>query len=280
MMRRAIVALRTVSFYLVISAVAFGMILPFFWMISTSLKEHEAVMILPIRWIPEKVSFQSYRDIFSISTMVPFHRAALNSLLVSIMATFVTLASTSMAAFALAKLDFRNRDRLFLVFLATMMVPGAVTMIPNYLVLRSLRLLNTFTGLVLPSIYNAWALFLLRQNIKAIPEAYFEAVLVDGGTAFTMYRHIVLPLAKPILATLGVLTFMGTWNDYLWPLIVLSDPNKMTLTLALNNLNARWGEHWEMLMAGNLVSMVPIIIVYLAAQKYFETGITVGGLKA
>ncbi|MFZ5923977.1 MAG: carbohydrate ABC transporter permease [Bacillota bacterium] len=280
MMRKTWRVLRGVCFYIVITAVALVMVLPFLWMISTSLKQHEAIMVLPVRWIPERISIQGYRDIFTISTMVPFHRSAFNSLFVSLLTTFITLSSSSMAAFVFAKFRFRHRDRLFLIFLATMMVPGAVTMIPNYLVLRSLRLLNTFTGLALPSIYNAWALFLLRQNIMAIPEAFFEAAVIDGGSAFTMYRHIVLPMAKPILATLGVLTFMGTWNDYLWPLIVLSDPNKMTLTLALNNLNARWGEHWEMLMAGNLVSMVPIILVYFLAQRYFESGITAGGLKS
>jgi len=153
-------------------------------------------------------------------------------------------------------------------------------MIPNYLVLRTLRLTNTFTGLVLPSIYNAWALFLLRQNIMALPEPYFEAAIIDGATPFAVYRHVVLPLVKPILASLGVLTFMGTWNDYLWPLIMISDPEKMTLTLALGNLNSRWGQKWELLMAGNLISMLPIIITYVFAQKYFESGISVGGLKS
>lgn len=279
-MREALRVIRTGVFYVTITGLALAMVLPFFWTVSTSFKTHEAVMVLPIRWIPERPSLNSYREIFSISTMVPFHRAAFNSLVVSVMTTFVTLASTSTAAFVFAKISFRYRDQLFLIFVATMMVPAAVTMIPNYLVLRDLRLLNSFAGLVLPSMYNPWALFLLRQNIKAIPDAYFEAALIDGGSAFTMYRSIVLPLARPILAALAVLTFMGTWNDYLWPLIVLSDPGKMTLTLALNNLNARWGENWELLMAGNVVSMVPIIILYLAAQKHFEAGITVGGLKS
>ncbi len=279
MMVKRTCLLRTVLFYITISLVAFFMILPFLWMISTSLKESEAVMVLPIKWIPEKISFKAYKDLFTISTMVPFHRAAFNSLVVSILTTFLNLASASMAAFALAKFDFEARDRVLFAFLATMMVPGAVTMIPNYLVLRTLRLTNTFIGLVLPSIYNAWALFLLRQNILAVPDSYFEAAIIDGATPFAIYRHIVLPLVKPILASLGVLTFMGTWNDYLWPLIMISDPDKMTLTLALGNLNSRWGQRWELLMAGNLISMVPIIIVYAFAQKYFETGISVGGLK-
>lgn len=279
-MRKSRLVWRTAVFYAVITAIAVLMALPFLWMISTSLKEHEAIMVLPIRWLPERISIQGYRDIFTISTMAPFHLAALNSLYVSVLTTFLTLASSSMAGFVFAKFRFKYRDQLFLLFLATMMVPGAVTMIPNYLILRDLHLLNTFTGLVLPSIYNAWALFLIRQNVMALPESYFEAVLIDGGGPLTMYRHIVLPLIRPIMAALGVLTFMGTWNDYLWPLIVISEPTKMTLTLALNNLNARWGQNWEMLMAGNLLSMVPIVILYLVAQKHFESGITVGGLKS
>lgn len=280
MMARRAGAFRTALFYVTISLIALFMILPFLWMISTSLKESEAVMVLPVRWIPERISLKAYRDLFTISTVVPFHRATLNSLVVSVLTTLVNLASASMAAFALAKFDFRARDRVLFAFLATMMVPGAVTMIPNYLVLRTLRLTNTFTGLVLPSIYNAWALFLLRQNIMALPEPYFEAAIIDGATPFAVYRHVVLPLVKPILASLGVLTFMGTWNDYLWPLIMISDPEKMTLTLALGNLNSRWGQKWELLMAGNLISMLPIIITYVFAQKYFESGISVGGLKS
>ncbi|MEA4882422.1 MAG: carbohydrate ABC transporter permease [Clostridia bacterium] len=279
-MVRSARAFKTALFYVVISLIALVMILPFLWMISTSLKEAEAVMVLPIRWIPEKISLKAYRDLFTISTIIPFHRATLNSLIVSLLTTFVTLTSSSMAAFALAKFDFRRRDQILMLFVATMMVPQAVTMIPNYLVLRTLRLPNTFIGLVLPMIYNAWALFLLRQNIMAIPEPYFEAAIVDGAGPFTIYRHVVLPLAKPIIASLAVITFMGTWNDYLWPLIMISDPNKATLTLALGNLNSRWGQHWELLMAGDLVSMLPVVLVYILGQKYFESGISVGGLKS
>jgi len=278
MMPKVLRFLQKTVFYLLISGVAMAITLPFLWMISTSLKQDEAIMILPIRWIPRRISFQSYRDIFVI---YPLLRAALNSFTVSVLTTLITLLSASMAGFAFAKFDFWGKNQLFLLFLATMMVPGAVTMIPNFLVLRNLHLINTFAGLAIPSIYNVWALFLIRQNIMSLPEAFFEAAVIDGGSAFTLYARIVLPLVKPILATLAVITFMGTWNDFLWPLIVLSgDVTKMTLPLALNAINSRWGEHWNMLMAGNLISIMPIVVIYLLAQKYFESGISVGGLKA
>ncbi|MGE5598166.1 MAG: carbohydrate ABC transporter permease [Bacteroidota bacterium] len=269
-----------VCFYTAISLVALAMVVPFLWMISTSLKRFEAIYILPIQWIPREISFQSYIDVLTIDTIAPFYRAFLNSLFVSLLTVFVTLGSSSAAAFAFAKFDFRHRDRLFLLFIATMMVPGAVTLIPNYLVLRQINLLGTFTGLALPSIYNIWAIFLIRQNIMSLPDAYFEAAVVDGGSTFTIYRRIVLPMSKTVLASLGVITFMGTWNDYLWPLVVLTgNPNKMTISLALNNINGRWGDHYEMLMAGSLISTIPIVLLYIVAQKYFESGLTVGGLK-
>lgn len=268
---------RKALFYFVISAAALVVILPFLWMISTSLKRAEAVMILPIKWIPAQPSIQSYVDIF---TQLPFFRAIANSLFVSILTTAVVIASSSMAAFAFAKFEFKHKEKLFMVFIATMMIPQAVVMIPNYLTLRSFRLIGSFTGLILPMLYNIWAVFLLRQNIMTIPEAFFEAAIVDGASTFTVFSRIVVPMSRTILATLTVITFMGTWNDFLWPLVILTgNPSKMTLPLALNNLNSRWGTRWEMLMAGNLVSLLPIVLIYLAAQKYFESGISVGSLK-
>lgn len=268
---------RKALFYLVISAVALVVILPFLWMISTSFKRAEAIMVLPIKWIPAQPSIQSYVDIF---TQLPFFRAIANSLFVSILTTAVVIASSSMAAFAFAKFEFKHKEKLFMVFIATMMIPQAVVMIPNYLTLRSFRLIGSFTGLILPMLYNIWAVFLLRQNIMTIPEAYFEAAIVDGASTFTIFSRIVVPMSRTILATLTVITFMGTWNDFLWPLVILTgNPSKMTLPLALNNLNSRWGTRWEMLMAGNLVSLLPIVLIYLAAQKYFESGISVGSLK-
>lgn len=152
-------------------------------------------------------------------------------------------------------------------------------MIPNFLVLRYLGLLNTYLGVLLPTAFNAFATFLLRQNIRVIPDAYSEAAIIDGASHFTIFRRIIIPLSRPALAALSVITFMGTWNDYLWPLIVLTDRTKMTLPVGLGLLNTQYGNQYNLLMAGGLISMAPILLLYSVAQKYFEQGLSIGGIK-
>ncbi len=249
-------------FYLSATIISCFILIPFFWMILTSFKERGALMTIPIQWLPEKISFRAYQELFSIDFL--FKRAIFNSIFVSGMITFITVMSAAMGAYVFAKIDFRGREKLFSLYLATMMIPGQVTMIPNYLVLKYLGLLNSFTGLMLPSIFNAFATFMLRQNMKSIPDAYIEAAELDGASQITIFFRIVLVLSKPVLATLAVITFMGAWNDYLWPLIILTERTKMTLPI---------------LMAGALISLIPILMVYAFAQKYFEQGLSIGGIK-
>jgi multiple sugar transport system permease protein len=184
-----------------------------------------------------------------------------------------------MAAYVFAKIEFKGREKIFVLYLATLMIPGQVTMIPNFIILKYMGLLNTFTGLMLPSLINAFATFILRQNMRIIPDAYIEAAVIDGASHFTIFYRVVLPLSKPIIAALGIITFMGTWNSYLWPLIILTSKNKMTLPVGLSLLSGQHGAEYNLLMAGSLISIIPILIVFLFTQKYFEKGLSLGGIK-
>jgi multiple sugar transport system permease protein len=262
--------------YLLAGTIAFIVAVPFLWMISTSLKDRGALLAVPIQWIPAEPNLASFRKVFEV---FPFGRSFINSAVITISTVVITLLSASLAAFAFAKLRFRGKGILFTLFLATLMIPQQVTTIPLFLVLRSFGLLDTYTGVVLPSIFNAFAIFMLRQHMSGIPNDFMEAATIDGASSFMVYRVVILPLVSASLATLGVIIFMTAWNDYFWPLVVLSDRNKMTLTLALNQLNGQYSSWFNVLMAGSLLSMIPIIIVYIAAQRWFKAGLQLGGLK-
>lgn len=265
-----------VVYYVVMIALSFFMVLPLFWMITTSLKDTGALTAIPIEWIPKKVTLDSFRKLFEI---FPFGKAFLNSVIVSVSITIVNVFSACMAAYVFAKIPFKGRELLFGIFLITMMIPGSVTLIPNYLILRSFHLLNSYLGLVLPSFFNIFGIFMLRQSMRQIPDDFIDAAVIDGASQWKIFFNVIIPLSRPMIATLFVITFMGAWNDYLWPLIVLTDKNKMTLPVALSMLNGQYSTEYNLLMAGALISIIPIIIVYAFAQRYFEEGLTAGGLK-
>lgn len=268
--------INAIAFYFFATAIALLISVPFFWMISTSLKEKGALMSVPVQWIPEKVTFGAYAKLF---TLFPFGRAVLNSAFLSVSITVITLLSAAMAAFAFSKIEFKGREGIFKGYLLTMMIPGQVTLIPMFIVMNRLGLVNTYQGLIIPCIFNSFAIFMLRQQMLTIPNDYLDAAVMDGASNWFIFLRIVVPLSSSILATLGVLTFMGTWNDYFWPLIMISDKNKMTLPLALSQLNGQYSSDYNVIMAGALISMLPIIALYLGAQKYFKTGLQMGGLK-
>ena len=265
-----------VVYYVVMIVLSFFMVLPLFWMITTSLKDTGALTAIPIEWIPKKVTFDSFRKLFEI---FPFGKAFLNSVIVSVSITIVNVFSACMAAYVFAKIPFKGRELLFGIFLVTMMIPGSVTLIPNYLILRSFHLLNSYLGLILPSFFNIFGIFMLRQSMRQIPDDFIDAAVIDGASQWRIFFNVIIPLSRPMIATLFVITFMGAWNDYLWPLIVLTDKSKMTLPVALSMLNGQYSTEYNLLMAGALISIVPIIIVYAFAQRYFEEGLTAGGLK-
>ncbi len=198
--------------YLFISFLALLSLLPFFWMVSTSLKAREAIYAIPIQWIPKEPSLEAYRAIFHL-TNIDFVRGFINSVFVSVLLTLLPLLSSAMAAFAFAKIEFRGKRVLFSTFLLTMMIPGTITMIPNFITLRLLGLLNTYTALVLPALSSSMGIFLMRQHFIKIQDEYLEAAIMDGASLYRLFFTIVLPLAKPVLFTMGLFNFMGAWNN-------------------------------------------------------------------
>lgn len=250
--------------------------IPFFWMLSTSFKSRGALMSIPIQWIPAEPTTAAYVKVFS---KFPFLRTIGNSLFISVAYTVITLLSATMAAFAFAKMKFRSSDLLLKAFLATMMIPTQVTMIPLFVVMNKLGLINTYGSVILPSVFRPFAIFLLVQQMRTIPDDYLDAAGMDGASLFTVCFRIAMPLCAPTLATLSVTTFMEAWNDYLWPLLMLTDKTKMTLPIALSTLNGQYATEYNVLMAGSLISMIPIIVIYICAQKYFENGMMAGGIK-
>lgn len=268
--------LSNIIFYVISVALAVMVVIQFYWMIITSLKSKGALMALPIQWIPRRPTLQSYRKVFSL---FPFGKAILNSLFVSITFTVITVLSSSMAAFAIAKIRFKGAGVFFRMYLMSMMIPTQITLIPLFIIMSRLNLTNTYTSVISPSIFSAFSIFLLVQNLRSLPDDFMEAARIDGASLWITFFRVIMPMEKPVLATLVITTFMGAWNDYLWPLVMLSDKNKMTLTLALNTLNGQYGTEYNVLMAGCLISMIPIIVVYIIAQTQMKQGITAGGVK-
>lgn len=268
--------LGTAGYYAVSIVLAVIALIPFLWMISTSLKSRGALMSIPIEWIPAEPTLDAYTEVFS---RFPFLRTIGNSLLISVAYTLITLISASMAAFAFAKLRFRGSGAILSVYIATMMIPTQVTMIPLFVVMNRLGLIDSYASVILPSMFKPFAVFLLVQQMKTIPNDYIDAARIDGAGLFQTYRKVALPLCIPTLATLAVTTFMESWNDYLWPLLMLTDRNKMTLPIALSTLNGQYSTEYNVLMAGSLISMIPIIVIYIAAQKQFKSGLMAGGIK-
>ena len=264
------------GYYITSILLAVLALIPFLWMISTSLKSRGALMSIPIEWIPAEPTLDAYTEVFS---RFPFLRTIGNSLFISVAFTLITLVSASMAAFAFAKLRFRGSGVILSIYIATMMIPTQVTMIPLFVVMNRLGLIDSYASVILPSMFKPFAVFLLVQQMKTIPNDYLDAARIDGAGLFHIYFRVALPLCIPTLATLAVTTFMESWNDYLWPLLMLTDRNKMTLPIALSTLNGQYNTEYNVLMAGSLISMIPIIIIYLCAQKQFKNGLMAGGIK-
>jgi len=255
---------------------ALTMVVPFLWMVSTSLKADEYVLTMPPQFLPRPLTLYSYRR---LAALFPIGRIFLNSLLVATWTAAGQLLTCSMAAYAFARMRFRGSNALFLIYLATLMIPSQVTITPLFIVMRYLGWINTYPGLILPGVFSAFGTFLLRQFLLGIPRELEEAAFIDGASHWTVYSRIILPLAKPALATLAVYSFMGSWNAYLWPLFVVSDMQLMTLPVGLATLHGRWLTQWNLVMAGSVITVLPMLVVYLAAQKYFVKGVVMSGIK-
>lgn len=268
--------IKKILFYLVLIVGAFVMILPFLWMVSTSLKTSGATMVFPPEFIPKEPIIENYQKVAEIFPMMRFLG---NSIFVAVLTTVGQIIFSSMAAYAFARMHFKGRDKLFLLFLATMMVPTQVTMIPQFILMANFGWLDSYQALIIPSMFGVFGTFLMRQAMLSIPRELEEAAFMDGANHFQVFFKVCLPLVKPTIATLGIFTFMASWNNFLWPLIVISTRDLATLPLGLSLLQGRWGTDWGLMMAGVVISVIPILAVYLFAQKYFIQGMTMSGMK-
>lgn len=265
-----------ITYYIFTVLLGIMIMIPFLWMVSTSFKTRGALTSIPIEWIPKEPTVESYVSIF---TEFPFARSILNSAFISVLYTLITLVSASMAAYAFAKLDFKGRNVIFKCYLAALMIPAQVTLIPLFLIMNAVNLVNTYTSVLVPSIFRAFAIFMLVQQMKTIPNDFIHSAKIDGANNFMILRKIMIPLSAPTLATLAIITFMDAWNDYLWPLVMLTSTDKQTLPLALSRLSGQYKSDYTVLMAGSLISMIPIVIIYIVAQSKMKDGLSLGGIK-
>ncbi|KMY52163.1 ABC transporter permease [Peribacillus loiseleuriae] len=252
------------------------MILPFVWMISTSLKAPNEVMIMPPKWIPDIFHWDNYVTAW---TMAPFARYTLNSLVVVIASTIGELITTILAAYAFSRINFYGRDIAFAVLLGTMMVPGEVLLIPNFVTLANLGWIDQYEALIIPWLASIFSIFLLRQFFLSIPKELSFAAKIDGCSDFRFLWSIMVPLAKPALITIALLKAIGSWNAFLWPLIVTSSENMRTLPVGLTSFSTDAGTMYELLMAASTMIILPMIILYIILQKYIIEGVARAGIK-
>jgi multiple sugar transport system permease protein len=251
-------------------------LLPMVWMVSASLMPSGEASTYPPHFFPSRLTFAHYTDLF---TRLNLGRYLLNSAFVAFVVTLASLAINSMAGYAFAKLRFRGRDRLFRVLSTGLVLPVQVAMLPLFLLLKNLGLINTYWGVIIPGMASIFGIFLVRQYALAIPDEMLDAARVDGASEFRIFWSIVVPGIVPILATLSIWTFLATWNDFMWPLIVLSDESHYTLPVALANLAGEHVQDTELMMAGSVLTVIPVMLVFLFLQRYYIQGVMAGSVK-
>ncbi|MGG3912753.1 carbohydrate ABC transporter permease [Bacillus sp. es.034] len=248
---------------------------PFIWMISSSFKPESEVLQIPPSLIPENPTLENYVNLFESMNFGVY----LRNTLIIVLFSFVGLFFNAMAGYGFAKYEFKGREKIFYIVLATMMIPAQVTMIPVYLILNEMGLTNTMTGIVLPGLAAAFSIFLFRQFMTTIPTDLIEAARLDGAGEFYIFFRLIVPIAKPIFAVQGILTFIGAWNSFLWPLIIANDESLYTLSVGLSLLQGQYANNFGLQMAGAAFMVVPIIIIFSFFQKYIVEGFTMSGIK-
>jgi len=267
---------KTVLLHAVLVVGAAATLFPLLWMVSASLMPQGAASAVPPALVPGRPTLEHYRALF---LRLDLGRAFFNSTLIAGLVTLVSLLLNALAGYALAKLRFPGRRRLFSTLLAAMVVPGQVAMLPLFLLLRSLGLVNTFAGVVLPAAASLFGIFLIRQYALSIPDELLEAARVDGAGELRIWWSIVLPLCRPALVTLALFTFVGTWSDFMWPLVVLTDESRYTLPVAVASLLGEHAVDVELMMAGSVVTVLPVLALFLLLQRHYIAGITMGSVK-
>lgn len=273
---RTLHAAGRVATYAVLIMGAVTMLIPFLWMLSTSLMDDLEVYSYPPKLLPDRFRWENYREAL---TMLPFGRFFINSIIITAASVIGQLVTCSMAAYAFARLDFRGRNKIFGLYLATMMIPTIVTLIPAFLIVSAFGWVNTYWALFTPTLTSVWGIFLLRQFFMTIPRDYEDAARLDGASEWTIFTRIVLPLSKPALATLSIFAFMASWKDFLWPLIVTNTKEMRPLEVGIAMFSSLYSTNWPYQMAAAVVVLIPIVVVFFFAQKYFIEGIALSGLK-
>lgn len=262
---------------LLIGGAAFSL-LPLYWLIRSSFMEMSQIFEMPPVWIPDPICFDNYKQAM---TVVPFSKYFINTGIIVIGVVIGTIFSSSISAFAFSRLEWKGRDLIFALLLSSMMLPFAVTLIPTFIGWSTVGLTNTFLPLIIPAWFGGGManIFMLRQFYSSIPKELDEAAIMDGANTFGIYARIILPLSKSALIVVGLFSFMGAWNDFLGPLVYISDPNKYTVALGLQQFKGLYNAQWHLMMAASAVVLVPVVIVYFIGQRYFLEGIALTGIK-
>ncbi len=263
--------------YVVLLILAFVMLMPFAWMLSASLKLNKDVFTFPIEWIPKAPRWQNYQDIW---TVIPLSKFILNTVKLTVIVTLLQLLTSSFAAYAFAKLDFKGKNALFLGYIGTIAVPWQAYMVPQFIMMRNVFHLNdTHLAIICLQAFSAFGVFLMRQFYSDIPDELCEAARIDGMNEYQIWWDIMLPLSKPALSTLTIFTFVNTWNDFLGPLIYLTTTEKKTIQIGLRMFISQYSTEYGLIMAASVIVLIPVLAVFLSLQKYFVQGIATSGLK-
>lgn len=253
-------------------------VFPVFWAFVSSLKTLGEIFIYPPKIFPEDPYWENYKTVLTGS--IPFPRFMLNSLIVALGRTAGVVITSALAAYAFARLRFRGREGLFLIYVGTLVIPFQVTMIPVFVIVRNLHWVDTYLALIVPGMFSAFGTFLLRQFFLTLPRDLEEAAIIDGCSFFRIFWQIILPLSKPALASLSIFTFVGTWNEFLWPLIIINETKMKTVTLGLSIFQGLYFTEWHLVMAATIIAISVPLLLYVFLQKYFVKGIALTGLKA
>jgi multiple sugar transport system permease protein len=273
--RKKILDAMTIIF-LSFSSIAFGA--PFLWMVSSSFKAKGEIFRFPPPLLPDKFLWTNYIEIFRA---LPFERFFMNSFTIALAVTLGVLFTSSLTGYAFARLHFPGRETLFLSYLGTMMIPGAITLIPSFILMKWFNWLDTYAALIIPGLFSAWGTFMMRQFMLGIPRELEDAALIDGCNHFSIYWLVIMPLSGPVSATLAIFTFLGTWNEFLWPMLMLKSVEKWTVPLGLASFQQRLASQtpWQLIMAATVLSVLPIILIFSLGQKYYVQGIVTSGIK-
>jgi multiple sugar transport system permease protein len=267
---------KTILIHLILIVGALAMVFPFIWMLLTSLKTYAESIHVPPVIVPKHFQWVNYKDVFDL---LPFFKFMFNTLIITVIRTIGQLLLCSLAAYAFARIEFPGRNFLFLIALSVLMVPGQVFLLPQYMIMVKLGWLNTLQAVVVPGLFSAFGTFLLRQFFMGLPKELEEAARLDGCNHFQIYWKIMLPLAKPGLVALGIFTTLWSWNELMWPMIVNSSPESMTLSVGLSSLQGQYLTNYPVLMAGSFLAILPMLILFMILQKQFIEGIAVTGSK-